>query len=353
MDIHRLGDRHLYQSCPDLFRHLTGILIGTVCRSKTRHRHRKNIFFIPSKHIKCFRSNQEGKRRIQPTGNSYHCGSRIGMGKTLLQSHCLDRQDLLAACSSRLFIWRNKRLLWKCSRQRSFSFFYLESYPDQAAFLCCLKCRILSSFSRNSLKVKLRVNNFISIAIAFFQDRSIFCDNIMSAKDKIRCWFSFSCICINISCDQSCRLPCDQLSAIRILSDRLITCGTVYDHSCSFQCRTDTRRNRWPHILADLRCNDQIFHFCCLEKNLWSERDLFSVKRNISRLLRSGSKLTHLIKFPVIRKKCLCRQSQDLSMIQGCRHIVKLSIHLKRNSHKHQQIPVSGKLCDLQQSCLQ
>ena len=37
---------------------------------------------------------------------------------------------------------------------------------------------------------------------------------------------------------------CMKIMSRGILSDRLITCGTVYDHSRSFQCRTDTRRNR-------------------------------------------------------------------------------------------------------------
>ena len=166
------------------------------------------------------------------------------MSQTFLQSHCLDGQDLLTALCAGLFIRWNKRLLWKCSCQECLCLFNCKRNTYQSLFIQRLERCILSSLACDSLKIQLRVNDFIYISTAFFQNCPIFSNDIVSAKNKICRRFTFSCIRINVSGDQSCRLSGDQCTTVCIFSNRLITCGTVDDHCCTFECCLNARRDR-------------------------------------------------------------------------------------------------------------
>ena len=46
MHMDRIRDRHLFQSGSQLLRHQAGILIGSVCRTKARHRHCNDILAV-------------------------------------------------------------------------------------------------------------------------------------------------------------------------------------------------------------------------------------------------------------------------------------------------------------------
>ena len=111
-----------------------------------------------------------------------------------------------------------------------------------------------------------------------------------------------------------------------------------------------------PHILTDFRRYDQLFHRGCLKQKPRTKRHFFTVKQDFSRHIRPCRKLTHLIELTIVRKKCLCRQSQDFSPAKSCCHIVELCIHHKRHAHKHKHVLLSCKLCDFKQClfcCLQ
>ena len=155
MNIHRICDRNLDQSCSDFLRHLTGILISSVCCTKARHCHSNDILLISSKHVKCACRYKQCKCRIQTSGNADNSSSCIRMSQTFLQSHCLDRQDLLTALCAGLFIRRNERLLRKCSCQKCLCLFHGKWNTYQSLFIQWLECRILSSLTCNSLKIDL------------------------------------------------------------------------------------------------------------------------------------------------------------------------------------------------------
>ena len=155
MNIYRICDRNLDQSRTDFLGHLTCILISSVCRAKARHCHSNDIFLVSSKQVKCTCCHKQCKRRIQTSGNADNSSSGICVSQTFLQSHCLDRQDLLAALCAGLFIRRNKRLLRKCSCQECLCLFHSKWNTYQSLFIHRLESRILSSLACNSLKVQL------------------------------------------------------------------------------------------------------------------------------------------------------------------------------------------------------
>ena len=155
MNIHGICDRNLNQSCSDFLRHLTGILISSVCCTKARHCHSDDILLISSKHVKCACRYKQCKCRIQTSGNTDNSSSCIRMSQTFLQSHCLDRQDLLTALCAGLFIRWNKRLLRKCSCQECLCLFNCKRNTYQSLFIQRLECCILSSLACDSLKIDL------------------------------------------------------------------------------------------------------------------------------------------------------------------------------------------------------
>ena len=155
MNIHGICDRNLNQSCSDFLRHLTGILISPVCCTKARHCHSNDILLISSKHVKCACCHKQCKCRIQTSGNADNSSSCIRMSQTFLQSHCLDRQDLLTALITFFLHRRNERILRILSGQKCLCLFHGKWNTYQSLFIQWLECRILSSLTCNSLKIQL------------------------------------------------------------------------------------------------------------------------------------------------------------------------------------------------------
>ena len=84
MPAYRCRDRYFPKRRSQFSRHLAGVLIGPVCRPKTRHGHCRNTFPVQGQGVKGFCSHQKGQRGIQSAGNSHHCMCRMGMSKPFL-----------------------------------------------------------------------------------------------------------------------------------------------------------------------------------------------------------------------------------------------------------------------------
>ena len=173
---------------------------------------------------------------------------------------------------------------------------------------------------------------------SFRKGSPVFRDHVMAAKHHIRGGLSLSGIGIYISADQSCRLAFDQTLAVCRLSDGLVAGGTVdYDHR-PLSGRLDTGRDRRPDVLADFCRDHQRIQMLFCKKKLGAKWQPLSVKHQKSCLFRSLPELAHLVELPVIGQKCLGDKPQDLSPVEGCRHIVKFPFYGKRYAHKHQGV---------------
>ena len=81
----------------------------------------------------------------------------------------------------------------------------------------------MSSFTDQTFHVQISVDRLIGKSLRFCQDRTIFCDQMMSSKDQIRRRFSFSCAGIDISAYQAAGLKFHQISSIGVFSSDFIT----------------------------------------------------------------------------------------------------------------------------------
>ncbi len=74
-----------------------GVIIGSVRRSKARHRHRRYVPSVDSETVKGSRGHEKRKRRVESSRYSYHGVLAARMCQPLFKSHRLNRQNLLAA----------------------------------------------------------------------------------------------------------------------------------------------------------------------------------------------------------------------------------------------------------------
>ena len=97
MDCYRFADIYFPQCCPQFFRKVAGIPIRSVCGSETRHRNCGDLFSRHAEEIKCSGCYQQCQCGIESSGDTDDRTLAVSVFQTFLQSHRLDRQDLVTA----------------------------------------------------------------------------------------------------------------------------------------------------------------------------------------------------------------------------------------------------------------
>ena len=123
----------------------------------------------------------------------------MGVGKTFLQPHRLDRQNLLTAFRPLCFCPRHERTGVKLPGKPGLCHLYLKGYTEQPPLSRRLEGGILPPLTQQALHINFGINNAILKPLAGSKDGSIFRNYIVSAKYQICGGFTFSRICIDIS----------------------------------------------------------------------------------------------------------------------------------------------------------
>ena len=97
MDCYRFADIYFPQCCPQFFRKVAGIPIRSVCGSETRHRNCGDLFSRHAEEIKCSGCHQQCQCGIKSAGDTDDSALAVSVFQTFLQSHRLDRQDLVTS----------------------------------------------------------------------------------------------------------------------------------------------------------------------------------------------------------------------------------------------------------------
>ena len=314
------------------------------------------------------------------------------MCKTFLKSHCLNIQDFVAAALSFFFDSRHEWSGIKFTCKNCLCIFQCKRcfvVTDVLSFRCQIRCKLTgrhsSSFIVQAVNIKICINHTIGKSFTLCQNRAVFCDQIMSAINDVLCGFTFSCCCINIAAEKSCRLCAHQTLTVRILAYNFITCRQIDDQIRTVKCMCNARRIRYPEIFTDFCCNLQFRHVfaCkdCIRRNpdillikliihlviikkvfiievLAAEIFIinffeffklikrchlnikfhvikiavipffvrFAVNVNRAVYMLSGSKISCLIKFIIVWQPGLRYKSKDFTVIKSCCHIIKLTI---------------------------
>ena len=141
---------------------------------------------------------------------------------TLFQPAGLDRQNFFTASVPLFCNGRNERKHWEVSFQIGFIPDKCNRHYHIFRILIRRKSGHLPSFQTYPFNIHICIDRFICETLRFFQNRSVFRDQIMSAKNKILCGFAFSRTCINITAEQSCTRCTDKHLAVAVLSDCFI-----------------------------------------------------------------------------------------------------------------------------------
>ena len=83
MEQHRFLNIDLPKICPQRTDQLYGVIVGAVCRTKARHRHRLDPLMRKPQQIKGAHHNEQRERRIKPAGDSNHCRFAVCVLHTL------------------------------------------------------------------------------------------------------------------------------------------------------------------------------------------------------------------------------------------------------------------------------
>ena len=133
------------------------------------------------------------------------------MCQTLLESHCLNIQDLIAAAFSLFFDPRYEWSGIKFAGKRCYSSACIKInfvIKNILSFRCKIRYKAAgrhpSSLIIQSVDIQIRIKCAIDKASTLCKYRAVFCDQIVAAVDNILGGFSLSCCRIDISAEKSC-----------------------------------------------------------------------------------------------------------------------------------------------------
>ena len=203
-----------------------------------------------------------------------------------------------------------------------------------------------------AFKIHVRADAFVYKAPGLHQTGAVLRNDILSSEYQILGGLPISCICINITADQPCRLAADELVAVCVLSGGLIAGRAVDDHRGSCHCVGNAGRAGHPHVLADLHCHGKPRHIGAAKQQVHAHRHIFSLPFHHNRALIAGTEMARLIELRVVGQILLRHKSQKPAVLYNCCCIVELSLSLPGKSHKYQHVLSLCGLQDILQSCL-
>ena len=208
-----------------------------------------------------------------------------------------------------------------------------------------VRCRVrgrAAPFRVQPFQIHVSADRFRCKPLGLCQTCSILRNDIVASKHQVLCRFAFPRISIDIAADQSRRLPADQLSPVRILSDHFVACRAVCNDRCACKRMPDTRRARNPYILTDFCRYCQLRVFFAGKQKIGSHRHLGILPVCHNRSFHTRSKMTQLIKLRIVWQVRFCNQAKKPAIADCCRYIIKLAFMLPWESHKYQHMLISG-----------
>ena len=227
MDVDCIFNIYFHEFCPKSLNQTDGIVIGPVCCPKSRHGNCNDSLVVTAAEIKGPDRHQQCQGGIQPPGNPHYCVG-IGVFQPLFQSHCLNHQDFFTSLFTVCFILRYKR----CGVNKSckLRFLHFQGKRNPGVGILCDKSIHSATLLTEPLHINLRAGDSIFKTPGLCQNMTVFRNDIMTGKDKILRRFSFSGGSINITADQSCRLPVYQFSPVAVLACHFIGRGQIHDN---------------------------------------------------------------------------------------------------------------------------
>ena len=196
--------------------------ISPVCGSKAGHGHAQNTGTVQSQTVKSLHRNQKRQSGIQAAGDTDHRRLAVSMLQPLLQAHILNGENLLTApLSVTVAAWHEGRRIY-ITGQLCIFLFQMEANLHIGSGIIRPEGGHSSALTHQPCDIQLRINGLTGKSFRFCQNRSIFRNDIMTAKHQILAGLTLSCIGIDISAYQAGRL-----SAYERLPVQILACGLI------------------------------------------------------------------------------------------------------------------------------
>ena len=338
MQPHRLLNIDLRQRSAQRARQPAGVLIGPVRGAEAGHGYAPNVFPGNAQQIEGAGRHKKGKRGIQATGNPDHRAAAFRMLQPLFQAVGLNGKDFLAAAVLHSLIRRDEGLCGEKSLQGKLLFFHMHR-DDQIALLFRRGEGVHpASFMAQPVDVQIRINGLVFKPFCLRKQHAVFRDQVMPAEDQILGGFPVSRAGIYISCHKPCAGGLHQLSAVGVLSHRLIGGGQIDDHRGPGQAVCGGRGLRRPQVLADLTSHRQPLYAVTGKEDLPPEGNRIPLKGKEIHLIRSRHEMTGFIKLRVTRQSRFGNEGEHPSVLKGSRHVIQLPVLLQGKPHKDQSV---------------
>ena len=204
--------------------------------------------------------------------------------------------------------------------------------------------------------------------LTFGNQRTIFSNHQVTAKNHIRCRFVNACRCIHIGSHASCRLIQHKIPAVIAFTHESITCRQVYNYICTGKCKFTARRYRRPQVLAKFNANAN-FGTRAFAAVLTKRTTLYGkvichrhfanaieIATDCSNRAANGTtqqvatarEMAFLIEFTLVRQMNLGRHSNELAMLQERSTVVQAPEHPQRKPHGKNNIAIGKSTRDFQ-----
>ena len=203
MCVYRFPDIHFFQCQTENRGQPAGIVIGSVRRAETGHRHRQDTAVVHGQQIKGPYRCQQRQCGIQSSGYTDYRFFAAGMLHPLFQSIRLNGQDFLAPHPALRLFRRHKRHTLHRPCHLRFLRLQVEFHNPVPRLLRCRPGVHPAALKTKTAHIQFTAQDIGRKLFLLCQNMTVFRDQIVAAKNKILGGFPFSCAAINIPCHQS------------------------------------------------------------------------------------------------------------------------------------------------------
>ena len=384
------------------------IVVGAVRGAEGRHGHRDDVLAREAQHVEGARDDKQREGRVEAAGDADHGRLTAGVLESLLQSECLDREDLIAAGIALRSATRYERLRVDIAPEvgcvrRELSGQCLRRHAGGRAERCLLaeaglkdllkgllarlriRGRNLLRFSarrlyrrreaelhdavrvteriidvregrhagallRDALEVDIRDVETGIEAFSFRYDGAVLRDDILATEDQVRGRLPVAGIGITVDGYKPRTGRADQLPAVVVLADRLIGGRGVRDHRRTGQHMAGRWRIQHPDVLTDFTCEAEIRTVQRFHEDVHAEwnRVLLARHRRAMRQ-RHDTRLPRrkpatLIKLAVVRQVLLRNQCEDAAGVQHRHTVIQLVVNHIRHTDHRHELRTTRRL---------
>ena len=172
-----------------------------------------------------------------------------------------------------------------------------------------------------------------ALKAAVLEHGAVFRDHLVGAEHHVGGGLAVAGAGVDVAAQELCGLHAHQMAAVAVLADDVVAGGQVADDGSAGRRQIHGGGDRGPHVLADLKAQDQLRQGDAGKHQLVAEGHGLAAEGHGAVALRRGGELPLLVKLAVIGQVGLGDHAQNLSFLYNNRTVIQFVIFPHGHPH--------------------